>query len=100
MPFEHVAGFRFSPAAVRKNAPQVSGVYGISNAREWIFVGEADNIQAALLDHLCEPGTFLDSRAPTGFTFEICAAGHRIARQNWLVLEYEPVCNRRSREAV
>jgi hypothetical protein len=49
---------------------------------------------------LCEPGTFLDSRAPTGFTYEICAAGHRIARQNWLVLEYEPVCNRRSREAV
>jgi hypothetical protein len=95
MPFEHAAEFQFSLIGVRKNAPPVSGVYGISNAREWILVGEADNIQAALIAHLSESGTFLESRVPTGFTYEICAAGARLARQNWLVLEYEPVCNRR-----
>ena len=48
------------------------GVYGLSNAREWVFVGVADDIRAALLGHLQEGNTPLKSRAPTGFTFEIC----------------------------
>jgi hypothetical protein len=95
MPFAHAGGFRFSLAAVRNNVPAVSGVYGISNAREWLFIGEADDIQSALLGHLRELGTFLESRAPTGFTYEVCAAGYRTARQDWLILEYEPICNRR-----
>ena len=95
MPFAHVGGLRFSLAAVWNNAPAVSGIYGISNAREWIFIGEADDIQAALLCHLRELGTFLESRAPTGFTYEVCAAGYRTVRQDWLILEYEPICNRR-----
>jgi hypothetical protein len=98
MPFEHVSGFRFSRATVCRNAPPASGIYGISNAREWIFIGVAENIQAALLEHLSEQDTFLNSRAPTGFTYELCAADGRIARQNRLVLEYEPICNRRRRE--
>lgn len=94
MPFAHAGGFTFSPAAVYKNAPPFSGVYGISNAREWLFVGEADDIQAALIGHLREPGTALRSRAPTGFTYEICGPGYRQARQNSLIEEYTPVCNR------
>jgi hypothetical protein len=96
MPFEHCAGFTFSTAAVSKNAPAVSGVYGISNAQEWIFVGEADNIRDALLAHLRETDTLLRRRVPTGFTFEICGIAARYTRQDRLVLEYEPVCNRRS----
>jgi hypothetical protein len=71
-----------------------AGVYGISNAQEWIFVGEADNIQDALLDHLRDVGTELMKRQPTGFVFEICDGSRRIARQDRLVLEYEPTCNR------
>lgn len=94
MPFAHAGGFTFSPAAVHKNAPPYSGVYGISNAREWLFVGETDDIQAALLRHLGEPGSFLRSRAPTGFTYEICGPGYRQARQSSLIQEYGPVCNR------
>ena len=80
---------------MHKNAPPVSGVYGISNAREWIFIGTAEDIRATLLGHLAEQGTFLKSRAPTGFTYEICSPDVRVARQNWLVLEYEPTCNRK-----
>lgn len=71
------------------------GVYGLSNAREWIFVGAADDIQAALLGHLREVNTPLKSRVPTGFTFEICHPSQRAARVARLVIELSPVCNKR-----
>lgn len=49
MPFEQFTPRSFTPVSVRANAPTASGIYGISNAREWIFIGETDNIQASLL---------------------------------------------------
>lgn len=97
MPFEECAGLAFTNVSVQKNAPGQSGVYGLSNAREWIFVGEANDIRAALLAHLKEAGTLLKTRNPTGFTFEISSPSDRISRQNELVREFEPFCNRRSR---
>lgn len=77
-------------------APTRSGVYGISNAREWIYIGESDNIQDALLQHMRELKTPLMDRLPAGFVYEVCDAARRPARQDRLVHEYEPVCNRRS----
>ena len=71
------------------------GVYGLSNAREWVFVGVADDIRATLMGHLQESDTALKSRAPTGFTFEICHPSQMAARLSRLVTEYAPVCNRR-----
>jgi hypothetical protein len=79
-------------------APGVSGVYGISNAQEWIFVGEADNIQSALLSHLQDAQAPLMKRQPVGFVFEVCDRTRRVARQGRLVHEYEPVCNRQTPE--
>ena len=75
-------------------APIASGVYGISNAREWIYIGEADDIQGALLAQLADVHTSLMKREPTGFVFEMCQRAHRPIRQDRLILEYEPVCNR------
>ena len=71
------------------------GVYGLSNAREWVFVGAADDIRAALMTHLREGNTVLKSRAPTGFTFEVCHPGQSAARVSRLVTELSPVCNMR-----
>jgi hypothetical protein len=93
MPFENQITLAFSFASVRKNAPALSGVYGLASAQEWIFVGESDDIQSQLLQHLQESGTFLKGRKPTGFTFELCAPAGRMARQGRLVRELEPVCN-------
>jgi hypothetical protein len=59
-------------------------------------VGVADDIRASLLGHLQESDTALKSRAPTGFTFEICPPSQRAARVKRLVTELAPVCNRRS----
>ena len=80
---------------IRNFAPTLPGVYGISNAREWIYIGETENIQSALLDHMLKPGTSVMQHKPTGFVYEVCAPEARPTRQDCLVREYEPVCNRR-----
>jgi hypothetical protein len=94
MPFNHFIPRPLNTGAIRTYAPSASGVYGISNAREWIYIGETDDIQGALFTHLQEPDTSLMRRQPTGFVFEICDRGQRPARQTRLVFEYEPTCNR------
>jgi hypothetical protein len=57
-------------------------------------VGVTDDIRETLLGHLQEGNMALKSRAPTGFTFEICHPSQRAARVNRLVTELSPVCNR------
>lgn len=69
-------------------------MYGLSNGREWLFIGEANNIRARLLEHLERPATLLMNRVPTGFTFEECPPSDRAVRQNALIRQLEPVCNR------
>jgi hypothetical protein len=95
MPFDHFFPQSFTQRSVREHAPAASGIYGISNALEWIYIGETDNIQETLLAHLRESGTSVFLRQPTGFVFEICDRAKRPARQDRLILEYEPTCNRR-----
>ena len=96
MPFDQFTPRSLTTTSVRANAPAASGIYGISNAREWIYIGATDNIQATLLSHLHELDTALMKREPTGFVFEVCEPAGRPARQDRLVLEYEPTCNRHS----
>ena len=94
MPFEHLTPRPFLSGPIQTYAPMASGVYGISNAREWIYIGETDNIQGTLLSHLQELDTSLMKRRPTGFVFEVCDRANRPVRQDRLVVEYEPTCNR------
>ena len=95
---QHVAfrGFRqysFSLISICQNAPHAPGVYGLSNADEWIFVSSGEDVQAALLNHLNEADTAVSSRVPTGFMFESCDAEACLARQQCLVSELKPTCN-------
>jgi len=94
MPFGQITPRPFTPNAIRMYSPSTSGVYGISNAREWIYIGEADDIQGALLAQLEDTRATLMRHEPTGFVYEECASGRRLARQDRLVIEYEPACNR------
>jgi hypothetical protein len=98
MPFENQLTLAFSAMSVRKNAPPLSGVYGLSSAREWIYVGQTDNIQGELMQHLAETATARQDPHPTGFTFELCPPETRVARQDRLVRELEPVRNRGIRQ--
>ena len=94
MPFENHGNRSFTTISIRRNAPQASGVYGLADARQWIYVGETANIQAELLRHLENPHAFLREHPPSGFTYELTTPGQRIERQNQLVLELEPIANR------
>ena len=96
MPFEQFVPLPFTSTAVQTHAPVASGVYGISNAREWIYIGETDDIQGALIEHLRDLYASIMKRQPTGFVFEVCDRARRPARQDRLVLEYEPTENRHS----
>jgi len=96
MPFQQLTPRPFNSNSIQMYAPVASGVYGISNAREWIYIGATDNIQIALRDHLADRQTWLMMRAPTGFVFEVCEGARRLSRQEQLVLEYGPSGNRGS----
>ena len=95
MPFEQFT--RRSRTPVRADAPAASGIYGASNAREWIYIGETDNIQASLLNDQRQGDSALMKRCATGFIFEPRSRAGRLATQDRLILEYESVCNRRPR---
>jgi hypothetical protein len=97
MPFEGCFARVFNIASVQRDAPACSGVYGLSDAREWIYVGETGNIQGRLMELLqgTSSSAFLRGRTPTGFSFELCHPSNRIARQDRLVYELEPFINRR-----
>ena len=96
MPFEQLTPRPLTAEGIQTYAPVTSGVYGISNAREWIYIGETNNIQGALLDHIRDRKAELMTRQPKGFVFELCDGERRLTRQSRLVEEYEPACNRRS----
>jgi hypothetical protein len=94
VPFELALARPLTASGIREFAPAHAGVYGLSNSREWVYIGEADNLRESLLRHVGERDTDCGKRVPTGFVYEICARASRWDRQNRLVLEYEPVCNR------
>lgn|SRR5690242_714881 len=95
MSFVECAARSFTAVSIQKNAPDSSGVYGLSNGCEWIFIGETSNIRARLMEHLNEIDSVLARRGPTGFTYEVCSPDERITRQDALVRQFEPFCNRR-----
>jgi hypothetical protein len=94
MPFENHGNRSFTATSVDKNAPAASGVYGLSNSRQWILVGETANIQAELRNHLQYPNELLREHAASGYTFELSPEAYRVERQTQLIHELAPVGNR------
>ena len=94
MPFNNFFPRSFTEAGIRTYAPVASGVYGISNAQGWIYVGEGDDIQTSLLNHLFNAETSVVKAQPTGFVFELSPGSSRMSRYTRLVQEYHPTCNR------
>ena len=85
--------YSFTLASIRQNAPREPGVYALSNANGWIYVGFANDMQAALWKHLGEQGTALRDARPTGFTFEACDAQSQPDRAQRLISDLSPSCN-------
>lgn len=87
----------FSEAGIASYAPRESGVYGIYNSKEWIYIGEAKDMEARLYEHLrlqSNQGVRISRRNPTYFIFERCDYLTRISREAELIRELDPTCNR------
>jgi excinuclease UvrABC nuclease subunit len=99
MPVDISKTFHFHLLSILANAPHLSGVYVIFNSQRWIYVGQAGDIQARLLEQLNGTdvtATCIKSNAPTGFLFEVSAPDISVNRERQLISELHPVCNLRS----
>ena len=84
--------YLFQRDCVLKNAPESSGVYGLFNAF-WIYLGEADDLRARLLEHLDGDDPCIVRFQPSGFAFELASPNDRRRRHDQLIKELQPLCN-------
>lgn len=96
MPFASAATYPFTEKGIATYAPRGSGVYGIFNSGQWIYVGESKDMEARLYAHLHgesdQSGCIL-RRQPTGYVFDTCDSATRTARESALIRELAPSCN-------
>ena len=96
MPFPSENSFAFTPVSVRAHTPAASGIYGIFNGSQWIYVGVGEDIQEALLAHLRDTEVWIRRFNPTGFSFELDSVHPRATRQEILIRELGTQCNRQN----
>lgn len=92
MPFPQENCFSLTAASVRAHAPSSSGVYGIFNGIQWIYVGEGIDIQRRLLSHISDTEAGIKRYGPTGFSFELQPEAVRAARRDALSEELGAQC--------
>jgi hypothetical protein len=92
MPFENCFGRVFTAVTIQREAPEASGVFGISNSRRWLYIADSENIRASLMGYLADsPANSQDP--PAGFSFELSPAYSRTARRDRLIAELTPLQN-------
>lgn len=84
--------YLFQRECILQNAPESSGVYGLFNAF-WIYIGEAENLRARLLEHLDGDDPCIVRFQPSGFAFELASPKDRRGRHEQLIRELQPLCN-------
>ncbi len=94
MPWNNPDGYSYTRASIQANAPALAGVYALYNAKNWIYIGESQNIQARLIQHANGDNACITNYAPPTFSYELSAAQQRVARQDQLIAELRPFCNR------
>jgi hypothetical protein len=90
MPWTGSAAMPFTLSSVHLYAPKMSGVYALFADTAWFYVGEADNISAALMNHLRGKKTWEAELDPKYFAFELLTGPARTARRDKLKSQYEP----------
>jgi len=84
--YEDGEAYMLAYQAVREKAPNASGVYSLYTAQRWVYVGESDDIQQSLFQHLNEPSACMTRCGPLSFSFETAPAAERVARQHALIV--------------
>jgi hypothetical protein len=95
--FEGLPAYAFTPAAVRRAAPEQSGVFAIFTSSQWVFIGESANIRQALFDLLNVPNECIQLWHPLSFSWEHVSQSDRSARRQALITNLQPACNESGR---
>ena len=85
--------FAYIALTIIASAPNASGVYAIWRTNATIYVGESNDLARRLLEHRNAQGTCINNANPTRCGFELVGANQRVARQNDLIGELNPICN-------
>jgi excinuclease UvrABC nuclease subunit len=91
MPFPSQTPTPFTRPGVEWLAPNQTGVYGIYNSLQWVYVGKADDLRARLLEHLSNPDIL--KYYPTHYVTMVTTSPESAERT--LILELKPVANKR-----
>ena len=96
MPWRGYSGYLFTRPSVFANAPTGSGVYALWAGQTLVYVGESDDLQRRLLEHLTNPGPCLRLYAALAFGYEVNpTVTERRERRDELIAEFNPACNAR-----
>ena len=87
--------YPFTEEGIQQNAPIDGGVYLIHSDSEWVYAGQASNLDRRLKEHF--RGTSDQSRCihrhdAKFFRYEVIA-GDRDDREEELINRYKPKCN-------
>jgi hypothetical protein len=93
MPFVNQTPRLFTRQNVEALRVNQIGVYGLLKQNEWIYIGKGD-IRQRLLDHLNGDNPCINRQRPSHWVNEL-TAGDPSTREQQLILEYQPTCNRR-----
>ena len=81
---------RLDEAIIASQVPAESGVYGLHNEHQQLFIGEAADLRDALLLHCQQSARFFRGRQPTHFAFETYDAQSRAQRAQALIAAHRP----------
>jgi hypothetical protein len=95
MPWKGTTKFALGIFTVLAKAPADSGLYALFTREEWIYIGEAENIQVHLLQHLNSPDPLVLRYGVTSFAYECVPLEARATRQQELIAEFNPLCGAR-----
>lgn len=98
MPFPNQDPWPYTRDGIQRLDPNQPGIYGIYRSNPggvWIYVGQAKDIRARLLQHFAGDNPCINRSGPTHFVGEIVHGGEhaRLRRERELIEELNPICN-------
>ncbi len=93
MGFSTALSYRFDEASIRRYVPAAPGVYGIFTKDRWVYVGQSQDLERRLLEHVFGDNPCVQRHSPTSFMFELAPVWQLDSREAALIRELSPACN-------
>jgi hypothetical protein len=90
MPWQDETYFELNAEQAVK-APEDSGIFGLKNHGEWVYIASSNNIRQALLYYLDGNMPWIAQQRPVQFAYELVDRARRTLRCSQLTAEYRPV---------